>query len=142
MVFSLDDFDGLNLTNISHAATPISPSTSPAPQPHSTPGPEHPEGSAGQQDTPIPTPALDPALFTPMAPLPGATTAVLRGQDLTQLARHLALQKCLSKDSMDNLVSFSKVFTLVNTPIFFSYPCTAAVRRTTHLVGGKPALDS
>ena len=116
MVFSLADFNDLDIPNNTHPTTPTTPNS-----PGLTPPPnsEPIEQSASQQNSALPTPTLDPALFT-ISPPRQTTTPILHGEDLTQLARHLALQKSLLKNSADELVLFAKVFASLNPPIFLS----------------------
>jgi hypothetical protein len=75
-------------------------------------------GPANQQLSSLSTPAIDPVLLT-LSPRPPdhGTGSMLHGEDLTQLARHLILQKSLSKNNADELVSFAKVFASVGSPV-------------------------
>lgn len=116
MVFSLTDFDDLNLPGDTQPTTPI---LSDSPETQSIPpsAPESAEQATGQQNVGLPIPALDPALFTIPQPY-NATNPVLHGEDLTQLARHLALQKSLSKNGADELMSFAKVFVPMHSLVF------------------------
>lgn len=117
MVFSLTDFDDLPLSSDSHGAPPVPPTSSSENQPS-----QATEESTSQQNSTLPVPALDPALaaLSPQTSTPTQTTnPALHGEDLTQLARHLALQRSLSKHNTDELVLFAKVFSSANPPICF-----------------------
>ena len=133
MVFSLADFDDLHLPSDTRPTSPISPD-SPRTQSISPSNPEPAEQSASQQDTSLPTPALDPALFT-IPPQHRTTNPGLHGEDLTQLARHLVLQKSLSKNSADELMSFAKVLAPPNPPVFILIQTDLAA------FGGTTCLD-
>ena len=117
MVLSLEDIDNVLSTN-ARKTPPIPPQDTSETQsdPLNT---EATEESASQQNSPFTTPTLDPALLTlsPQTPI-RTTNPILHGEDLTQLARHLTLQKSLSKNSADELMLFAKVFSERNTPIF------------------------
>jgi len=110
MIFSLEDFDTLPLSTNIQKNPPISPTDSPENQPNPSSNIGATGESTGQQDTSLPTLALDPVLLALSPPIPNpAVNPILHGEDLTQFARHLALQKGLSKHSADELVVFAKV---------------------------------
>jgi len=113
MVISLADFDDLPLSSDTRKTPPIPSADSPETQPN-PPNTEATEESVSQQNPPLPTPALDPALLA-LSPL--TTNRTVSG-DLTQLARHLALQKSLSKHGADELVQIAKVLLSADTPVF------------------------
>jgi len=125
MVLSLTYFDDLPLSSNSRDPSPtppVDPQENYAHPPSST---EATEESASQQNPTLPILALDPALIA-LSPLtPNRTTnPTLHSEDLTQFARHLALQNSLSKPNVDKLVTFTKVFLPAHPPICLFLRCT------------------
>lgn len=120
MVLSLEDFDHIPLSNNTRETPPIHSPDSPGTHSDITRTTETTDEPPNQQSSSFATSALDPALLALSPPTPNRTTnPILRGEDLSQLARHLAFQKSLSKSSTDELVQFSKVVSSVGTPIPF-----------------------
>jgi len=121
MVYSLEEIDAFPLSNPGNAPPITAPLTDPG-EGRLIPPPtnENTEDSAASQDNPsLAIPALDPALaaLSPPTPDRAMMNPVYHGEDLTQLARHLALQKTLSKHNTDELVQFAKVFSSSKPPI-------------------------
>ena len=117
MVFSLEDFDTLPFSSNIQQTPPISPANfidNPSNPPTNT---EVTEGSTSRQDSSLPTHALDPVLLALSPAAPNLSTSpILQTEDLTQFARHLTLQKGLSKPSADELMGFAKVFLPTRSP--------------------------